>query len=83
MQQQTASPHKVLRSQPDMLAGVTSILVKEILDLREMLTFYELELCKGELDERRGAATMCHGGRVNSGGTFATVVFPPVSHMNG
>jgi hypothetical protein len=55
MQQQNASSHEVLRSQPDMFAGITSILVKEVLDLREMLTFYELELCRAKLDEHRGA----------------------------
>jgi hypothetical protein len=51
MQQPTLSSDNVSRSQPDMFAGVTSILVKEIVDLREMLAFYELQLFQAEINE--------------------------------
>jgi hypothetical protein len=53
--QQTFCLSDRVHSQPDAFAGIVAKLVKEIVDLREALEFYSLQVFKAEIAESCGS----------------------------
>lgn len=70
--QQTFCLDDVEHCQQENYAGIVAKLVKEILDLREALEFYNLQVFNAEIDEPCGSRPLSQEGPDRSGFSRAT-----------